>query len=113
MNIIKILLIISLVLLLIFYLRWFRTATYDKLIIFFLFLTGAIFVINPELTNRLANWLGVGRGTDLLLYFFIIGCSFLFLLFYSKIKSLEQKITVLTRNQALLENTLKEKNNNE
>lgn len=112
MNIIKILLIVSLVLLLILYLRWFRTATYDKLIIFLLLLTGGLFVINPELTNRLANWLGVGRGADLLLYFSIVGCSFLFLLFYSKIKNLEEKITELTRNQALLENKLKEKNSN-
>jgi small membrane protein len=112
MNIIKILLIVSLLLLLILYLRWFRTATYDKLIVFLLLLTGGLFVVNPELTNRLANWLGVGRGADLLLYFSIVGFSFLFLLFYSKIKNLEAKITELTRNQALLETKLKEKNFN-
>lgn len=30
------------------------------------------FVWNPELTSRLANMVGVGRGTDLVLYLFLV-----------------------------------------
>jgi len=47
-----------------------------------LFILGAIFagagaVLNPDLTNVVAGWLGIGRGADLLLYSFVI-----FALFY-------------------------------
>jgi small membrane protein len=108
MNIIQVILVASLAILLILYFSWFRNKTTDKIIILLLLVTGIVFVINPQLTNKLAGWVGVGRGADLLLYFSVVGFCFLFILFYSKIKRLEYTITELTRNQAILEQQLSE-----
>jgi small membrane protein len=113
MNIIQIVLLSSLGFIFVLYFTWFRNASYDKMILLILLITGGVFVINPELTNKMARWVGVGRGADLLLYLSIVGFSFLFILFYSKIRRMEYTLTELTRNQALLEQQLKETQSNE
>ncbi len=65
--------------------------------------TGIVFVCFPALTSRIANTVGVGRGTDLLLYVSLISIGFLLTLFYSKIRVMSQTITHLTRAMALRE----------
>ena len=63
--------------------------------------TSILLVIYPEQTTILANELGVGRGTDLLLYCCFMVGSVLFLSVHQKIRKIEDKLTVLTRNNAL------------
>ena len=58
-------------------------------------------VIMPELTNRLAALVGVGRGADLLLYLGFIGLMFLFLLLYVRMRTLETALTDLARSVAI------------
>jgi hypothetical protein len=60
-----------------------------------------VFVIFPSLTTEIANFIGVGRGTDLLLYLSLIGFSFIIIILYSKQRRLEQLLTEILRKNAI------------
>ena len=62
MKLIQLILIISLLVILVSYFRWFRSAVMDKLLIACIMAAGIFLVVFPDLTNRLATWLGVGAG---------------------------------------------------
>ncbi len=62
---------------------------------------GVAAVAWPELTTRAANLVGVGRGTDLVLYLAVLAFSFLSVALYQRIARLESSITRLTRELAL------------
>jgi len=60
-----------------------------------------IFIIKPDWAQIIANYLGVGKATDLLLFMsFIIGI-FISLTIHIKIKKMHQLITKLARHIAL------------
>jgi hypothetical protein len=63
---------------------------------------GVLFVINPDLTTRIARSVGVGRGTDLLLYLFCLASITVFLKLYKKNRTVEEKLTEVARQVALL-----------
>jgi len=71
-----------------------------KLLAILFMLTGGYFVIFPNQANQLANILHVGRGADLMLYFFVVIFAFLIIALYQKLKVLENHITKLTREKA-------------
>ena len=60
-----------------------------------------VFVLHPTLANRLAAVIGVGRGADLFFYISIPGLAFAVLLLLARIRTLEQRTTVLIRELAL------------
>jgi hypothetical protein len=62
---------------------------------------GLWFVIVPEHATLLAEALGVGRGADLVLYFWIVINIFVLMSLQFKIFGLQRDITVLTRHLAL------------
>ena len=93
--------IASLLFILISYLRKFRRPALDKLFIGLLMATGIFFVLDPEVTNQLAHFLGIGRGADLIFYLAILGFGYITLLLYSKIKKLEDQLTQIVRKQSL------------
>lgn len=66
---------------------------------FYVFATiiGLILFIFPTLTQRIANYLGIGRGVDLFIYLFILFSWFWFISTSAKIQSIEQKITQIVR----------------
>lgn len=66
-----------------------------------LWFAAATAVLRPELTITIAKALGIGRGADLVLYLFIIGCMGTALYFYGRIVKLESAITALVRQAAL------------
>ncbi|HYF32396.1 MAG TPA: DUF2304 domain-containing protein [Chitinophagaceae bacterium] len=103
MKLIQLILIIGLLLILISYFRWFRSAVMDKLLIAAIMVAGIVLVVFPNVTTRLASWLGVGRGADLVFYLFIVAFCYLILLVYAKIKKLEQQLAELARRQALMD----------
>jgi small membrane protein len=103
MKLIQIILLIALIVILISYFRWFRSAALDKILIAIVLLTGMCFVIFPDVTTRIANKLGVGRGADLLFYIAIVAFSYTLLLLYSKTRVLEKQIASLVRKQSLME----------
>jgi small membrane protein len=55
-----------------------RSTATDRVAYLLMALGGAALIIRPEWTNQLAHLLGVGRGADLLFYFFIVFCLFHF-----------------------------------
>ncbi len=69
-------------------------------------LAGIVLVISPSLATRVALMLGVGRGTDLLLYVGIIAALFVSANFYFRMKRQEQQIAALARALALSEATV-------
>jgi small membrane protein len=101
MKLIQVILLIALIITLISYFKWFRSAAIDKILIAITLLIGMTFVIFPELTTKIANRLGVGRGADLLFYLAIIAFGYTILLLYSKIRTLEKQLAELVRRQAL------------
>lgn len=101
MKLIQFLLIPAIALLLIIYLRRFRTLLLDRLLILIFSFAGVVMVLKPEWTNRIANDLGVGRGTDLVSYLGLFGLTFFCLLLWSKIRDMEARLTALARTQAL------------
>ncbi len=62
---------------------------------------GAILVVFPSVTSRAATFLGVGRGTDLLLYLAIVAGLFVCANLYFRIKKQERRIAELSRAIAL------------
>ncbi|QMU79343.1 DUF2304 domain-containing protein [Streptacidiphilus sp. PB12-B1b] len=73
-----------------------------KRIAFFLFVVANVFaVLRPGDVTWVANRLGVGRGTDLVLYLLVVAVSFFALNTYMRFRSLEKKVTDLARTVAL------------
>lgn len=101
MNLIQPLLVAGLLLIGVLYLNRFRSRIADRLVILFMVSAGILFVCFPVLTSRIANAVGVGRGTDLLLYVSLVGIGFLLIVFYAKIRQMSQTITRLIREDAL------------
>ena len=61
------------------------------------FIVGAIFVIVPDLSTKAASFLGIGRGTDLLLYFLIVLFYATVLFFIAKLRRMERDGTAIVR----------------
>lgn len=58
-------------------------------------------VLFPDLWNVAASWLGVGRGTDLLLYVLIIAFLGYMATSYLRFREMESQVTQLARRIAL------------
>ena len=67
---------------------------------------GVVAVLFPSLVSWVANQVGVGRGTDLVLYVGVIAFMSTTAALYQRVGSLEGRITTLTRALALLEHRL-------
>lgn len=78
-----------------------RTVLTDRIIYLVLILAGITLALNPELSTRVANLIGIGRGTDLLLYTFVLFSLFHYVNMASHMKTLEQRLTVLVRANAI------------
>lgn len=66
-----------------------------------LWLAGFAAIIDPDLTVRMARFLGIGRGTDLVLYVAILGGLAAFLVVHIRMRRLETEITKIVRHIAL------------
>lgn len=62
---------------------------------------GAVFTVVPNWTSAIAHAIGVGRGTDLILYLLVIGSSTGFLVLYVKLRAVRREVTLLVRKIAL------------
>lgn len=72
------------------------------MIVFGLLGTGAWAVLFPEQTDIIANYVGVGRGADLVTYLFEITAMFVLIHYYTKFVELQRQLTELVRELALL-----------
>jgi hypothetical protein len=66
---------------------------------------GIALVVSPQLASRIAQAIGVGRGTDLVLYVGVIGGLFGSAYFFVRMRRLERRITRLAQAIALREAT--------
>ncbi|MBI5371109.1 MAG: DUF2304 domain-containing protein [Sphingobacteriales bacterium] len=107
MNGIKILLITGVAFIAVYFFVRLRNSLFDLLLLLLLLCTAVVFILFPELTNRLAHKLGVGRGADLVFYTSIILFWFVLLKLYARLRKLEQVITTLVRKDALEETSHK------
>src|SRR4028118_600082 len=97
----KLILLTGILFLLAFYLIRVRSKVLDRVIFVGLLLSGMVLVLYPDITMKLANLVGIGRGADLVFYLAILFFCFCFLLSYGKIKELEKNMTELVRNDAI------------
>lgn len=90
MSLIQWILLPSLLLIAGLYVRLFSHHLLIRLAILGLFVLGVYFVLAPDQSTHLAQSLGVGRGTDLLLYASVTGGYLVVLLLLAKIRHLEK-----------------------
>ena len=94
------LLIVAVLLLLVYLLRSRSTAqakAWVKLGFVVFVIAGIYAILRPNDTTTLAHWLGLGRGTDLMLYALIIAFAFTTLSTYLRFKDLELRYSRLAR----------------
>lgn len=72
------------------------------MVVFALLGTGAWAVLFPDQTDIIANYVGVGRGVDLITYLFEITAMFVLIHYYTKFVELQRQLTDLVREMALL-----------
>lgn len=90
MTLIQLILVPAVIVLLLLYLKFFRNTLLQKSLFILFFGAGIVAVVFPELTNLLANFVGVGRGADLLLYLMVIIFYFTFIILYRKLNKIEE-----------------------
>ena len=73
----------------------------NRVIFLMLGAAGVFMILFPGVTSDMAHLVGVGRGTDLIMYLFMLNSLFLFVYVMSILKKLEQKITLIARNFAI------------
>jgi hypothetical protein len=78
-----------------------RSSYVDAILIFLFLAAGLIFIFFPELSNKVAHFLGVGRGADMIFYISILFFAFLIMKLYAKTRRLEQMITRLIRDDSI------------
>jgi len=104
MNWIQALLIAAVVALLVFLLRSRKSAqsrAWVKVGYVGFILAGIYAVLRPNDTTVVANWVGVHRGTDLIVYALVIAFAFTTLSAYMRFKDLELRYARLARAIAL------------
>src|SRR3954451_14458322 len=79
----------------------FRSKVAYRLLALVFFVLAVGFVLFPDVTSEIARFVGVGRGTDLLLYLTIFAGVHSCLLLYVRTRRLERKLTALVRELAL------------
>ena len=80
-----------------------RNAALRRLFGIVLLLLAVTAVVFPDTVTAVAARIGVGRGTDLVLYVLAVVTVLAFLGLYRRLHELEQRLTLLTRRTALFE----------
>ena len=78
-----------------------RNTLLDLVLIFLFLVTGIVFVIFNEITDKMAHFMGISRGADMIFYLGILFLFFLILKLYSRLRRLEQNLTDLVRKKSI------------
>lgn len=77
----------------------------------FFWLIVIIVLFYPNVLNRLADAVGIGRGVDVVIYLSLLGLYFLVFKIFIKLRAIEQRMTKMVQKQAIETGAkLKEKN---
>jgi small membrane protein len=79
-----------------------RSIRSDRIILLTLMLAGVVLVLDPGLSTWVANRIGIGRGTDLVMYLFILFSLFRFVGISAETKRTQRQVTLLARELAIL-----------
>lgn len=101
MKPVQLLLIIGTASVLLVYLAYFRSKLSDRLVGLLLLSVAWFSILLPEYTTRAANLLGVGRGADLIFYFFGVFTLFALIVLYTHVRTLSLQLTAMIRHQAI------------
>jgi hypothetical protein len=102
MTPIQILLILAAAIVLLVYFNRLRSRLLDRVLFFVLAVVAVIMVLRPDWANDVANFFGVGRGADLLVYLGISGLAFLWLGLYTRQREMDARLTELARRLAVM-----------
>lgn len=75
-----------------------------------IWLVAALIVIYPRLTSVLADFVGVGRGADLVIYISVVMLFYLIFRLLMRIENMEKDITKLVRELSFKNNNDKHEN---
>lgn len=78
-----------------------RSVSRDRGLMLLLAGIGCVLVIWPGLSTDVAHAIGIGRGTDLLFYLFVVFCLFRFVSTSSEMRRLNDRMTGIVRDSAL------------
>ncbi len=67
----------------------------------FVWITGTVAIFFPDLTTKIARFVGIGRGVDIVLYASIVIIFYLLFRIYIKIEDTQRQITQIARKIAL------------
>ena len=79
-----------------------RSVSRDRAVTLVLAAVGGVLVLWPGLSTTVAQWLGVGRGADLVFYLFVLFCLFRFVGIAGDQRRLDDRLTTVVRELALL-----------
>lgn len=68
-----------------------------RYILYFILLMGAYFIWNPDHSTLVARAVGIGRGADLITYFWIIFSLIAVVILHLKIRLMHEQLTELSR----------------
>lgn len=71
----------------------------------FIWIGAAVAIAIPGLVQTVAEWLGIGRGADVVLYLSVLGFLWVAFFLYARCLRLEREITALTRHLAIRDAT--------
>jgi len=74
-----------------------RSVLLHRSVLLVIIALGIVFVIFPSLTSLIASLIGIGRGTDLIFYLFILFSLFIVVYQASELNKLNLKITEVVR----------------
>jgi hypothetical protein len=97
MSPIQLILILLMVTAIATYFHRLRSKLLDNLIVLAIGTAGVVMIVMPKWITSLADYLGVGRGVDLIMYLAWIGVILVCLLLYSKVRGIQSSPTELVR----------------
>ncbi|HRN95254.1 MAG: DUF2304 domain-containing protein [Chitinophagales bacterium] len=99
---IKVILVAPLLLIVLLFLARLKNQIFYRSFFILIAGVGVFLVLNPNITTDVAHALGVGRGTDLILYLSVLFFFMFSILIYAKFRRLEAAQTELARQVAIL-----------
>jgi Uncharacterized conserved protein len=101
MTLIQIILSAGIIIIAIYMYLRLRSTIFDLILILLFLVTGIIFVIFNEITDKMAHFLGISRGADMIFYLGILFLFFLILKLYARLRRVEENLTELVRKRSI------------
>jgi hypothetical protein len=101
MTLIQVILSAGIIIIAIYMYLRLRSTIFDLILILLFLVTGIIFVIFNEITDKMAHFLGISRGADMIFYLGILFLFFLILKLYARLRRVEENLTELVRKRSI------------